>query len=215
MTPSPDLRRVILDASIVLLEEKGLGALSMREVARRAGVSHQAPYHHFADREAILAELAREGFDDLHARLAAAATGASALRARLLAQSHAYVGFALERPAHFRVMFRPELVDLSRFPACEAAGDSAFAALGRIVADLVPAPSAAPGELESWGTFVWSTVHGLACLVLDGPLCRKLPEGTPVAFVVDATLERFVDAVLAAAPAARGEPSDGGRGIAS
>ena len=68
--PQPDLRQRILDTSEQLLEETGVTALSMREVARRAGVTHQAPYHHFADRESILAELVARGFDQRARRLA-------------------------------------------------------------------------------------------------------------------------------------------------
>ena len=74
-----DLRQRILNTSELLLEENGVAALSMREVARRAGVTHQAPYHHFADRESILAELVAQGFDELSRRLARAAKLAGAL----------------------------------------------------------------------------------------------------------------------------------------
>jgi len=82
VTQAPDLRRRILDASAALLESDGLAALSLREVARRAGVSHQAPYHHFKDRESILAELVTEGFERLAKRLAHANDQAGALGAR-------------------------------------------------------------------------------------------------------------------------------------
>jgi AcrR family transcriptional regulator len=133
------LRERVLRASQELIEEQGLAALSMREVARRAGVSHQAPYNHFEDREAILAALAEDGFNGLQERFrevlgeARKEPGAVAM---VKAMCRAYIEFAVARPAHFRVMFRPELVDLERCVAAREAGDSAFAYLHASVAEL-------------------------------------------------------------------------------
>ena len=94
-----DVRASILDASRALMNEGGLGALSMREVARRAGVSHQAPYHYFADREAILAELAGDGFDQLYDYMVSALGHARPNRgSRAKALGEAYVRFALNHP---------------------------------------------------------------------------------------------------------------------
>jgi AcrR family transcriptional regulator len=164
----PHLRDRILAASVALVQESGIGALSMREVARRAGVSHQAPYHHFADKEAILAALAEAGFRRLADALEAA-PGADALEA-LTHGGQAYLQFALEHPAHFRVMFRPELVELERYPTAQVEAERAYAALetlvGRVVAEGKMPPEGAPGLL----VLAWSFVHGLAALVLDGPL---------------------------------------------
>ena len=96
----PDLKQRILEAAEHLLEAEGLAALSMREVARRSGVTHQAPYHHFADREAILAELVMRGFTELTARLAQAneqIPAAGRLEAGI-ASGLAYVGYAIDHP---------------------------------------------------------------------------------------------------------------------
>src|ERR1700754_1736639 len=104
-----DVRAGILQASLALMNEGGLGALSMREVARRAGVSHQAPYHYFADREAILAELAGDGFDKLHDYMVSALGHARPNRgSRAKALGEAYVRFALNHPELFKLMFRCE-----------------------------------------------------------------------------------------------------------
>ena len=117
------LRERILATAEALLEADGLQALSLREVARRAGVTHQAPYHHFADRETILAELVTQGFDDLARRLAKANDAAVDPRQGLLQSGAAYVGYALEHPGVFRIMFRREVCDASRFPAALAASE--------------------------------------------------------------------------------------------
>ena len=166
----PTLRQRILDTSRALLESEGLAALSLREVARRAGVTHQAPYHHFGDREAILAELVAEGFDELARRLAGANDGQGTRRTILVAAFEAYVGFALDHPGVFRIMFRPELCDPQRFPAAQAAGDRAHGELRRMVGLLHGGPDEA-GVLAS---VYWAQVHGLACLLVDGPLGLQL-----------------------------------------
>jgi AcrR family transcriptional regulator len=138
-----DLRAAVLAAAWKMVEKEGVVGLSVREAARRAGVSHSAPYRHFADREALLAALVAEGLDQLQ----------SALENRAGRElGEAYVAFALEHPQRFRLMFSraPVNADLhARFAG-------SFAHLG---ADAAAAGAAA-----------WSLVHGLASLVLEGHL---------------------------------------------
>ena len=128
-----DLRENLLRTSRELLDEGGPAALSMREVARRAGCTHQAPYHYFANREAILAALVEAGFDELANRLREARdkTGTEDLRAVVEASGNAYVEFALTNPGVFRVMFRRDMCDPARFPGVLAAGKRARDELGR------------------------------------------------------------------------------------
>lgn len=165
-----DLRSELLRTSRQLLDESGPGALSMREVARRAGCTHQAPYHYFANREAILAALVHEGFDELADRLASAHEGLEStdLRAILTASGNAYVEFALRHPGVFRVMFRPDVCDPERFPEVVQAGGRARGELVRLVK--VVLGDDAPLEVE---VLFWSGVHGLASLLLDGPLAGE------------------------------------------
>lgn len=175
MSKANRLRRQILDASIDLLRTGGVGALSMREVARRAGVSHQAPYHHFADREAILAAIAEEGFAGLADSLGEARRGAGTMPERLRAMGLAYVDFALSHPAHFRVMFRPELVEMSNFPNAMTEGARAYGELRGLVQDLLGEPHGLRGSEGAWTMLQWSLVHGMACLLIDGPLWIAVP----------------------------------------
>jgi AcrR family transcriptional regulator len=191
-----DLRRRILDASVELIEAEGLAGLSMREVARRAGVSHQAPYHHFRDREAILAALAQEGFVGLSARMREATEGAKDLRARLVRSGLAYVHFALAYPAHFRIMFRPDLVHMENFPDCERSGQSAFLHLVETVAAMLEG-TGRPQDQETWVGLIWSTTHGLAGLLLDGPLQRMVPNAGGDAYL-QGVIELLVDLALSA-----------------
>ena len=170
-----DLRRVVLDASLALIAEEGVAALSLREVARRAGVTHGAPYHHFADRGAILAAIAEEGFALLRGEMLAQIEAAGPLaRDRFEACGRGYFGFAVAHPAHFRVMFRPELSDPASHPAVDRAASAALQVLVDVVADgkaRGAAPLVDPLALVVTG---WSSAHGLAALWIDGPLSRGM-----------------------------------------
>lgn len=174
-----ELRERILRASVELIEEEGLAKLSMREVARRAGVTHQAPYHHFRDREQILGEIAAEGFRMLLERITKAAPAGEMRRdnvvERISALGEAYVELACDHPAHFRIMFRPELVDLQNVPEALDAGQCSFTEFQAIVHAAVEAGLPAVPSETALVTFLWSVGHGLACLLLDGPLAKKMP----------------------------------------
>ncbi len=161
-----DLRADLLKISRELLEEGGPSQLSMREVARRASCTHQAPYHHFADRESILAALVTEGFNTLARALAAANALAASkgVRAALLASAQAYVQFALSQPAVFRIMFRPDVCNPARFPKVQEAGALAHAELNRLN-HIVHHEAATPAT----AAILWAHVHGLACLMIDSP----------------------------------------------
>ena len=167
-----DLRAELLRTSRALLDESGPSALSMREVARLAGCTHQAPYHHFGNREGILAELVAQGFAELADRLAAAHDLAESRNARatLAASGDAYVGFALDNPGVFRIMFRPDMCDPAGFPAVREAVARARAELSRLAR--ITHGDNASEEIE---TIYWAHVHGLACLLLDGALAYEFP----------------------------------------
>jgi AcrR family transcriptional regulator len=164
-----DVRAGILQASLALMNEGGLGALSMREVARRAGVSHQAPYHYFQDREAILAELAGDGFDQLYDYMVSAIGLARDRASKNRAMGEAYVRFALNHPEVFRLMFRCEMCDLSRYPEAKAKAERCF----NVVVETLGASGAASDKSNPDLTPViasWSVAHGLATLLLEGKL---------------------------------------------
>src|SRR5262249_49721298 len=129
-----DLRRTLLDAAIAIVKEAGAGALSLRELARAAGVSHAAPYRHFPSREALLAALATEGFLGLGAAREARAAGVTDPVARLTALGVGYVRYAVDHPGHFRVMFSRDLHEGIEDPALAAAGEPTLRALVDAVA---------------------------------------------------------------------------------
>ena len=169
-----DVRQQILDASLELLKTEGLQGLSMREVARRAGVSHQAPYHHFPEREAILAELARDGFSTLLEYMKSAK--GETQDSLMISMGTAYIRFAMEHPEQFRLMFRSEMCDLERYPTAHAAAEATFGLL-------VDTVTKGAGEQEPMDTArimaCWSMAHGLATLLLDGKGIKHLGEPGP------------------------------------
>ena len=169
-------RERIVEASLELIKEQGLGALSMREVARRAGVSHQAPYHYFADREAILGAIAEQGFRLLREGVGAATSmQGGGLTDALIRAGESYIRFAFNHPSHFRVMFRRELVVMENHEGLKAEGDRACDVFYSAVRRAVEAGLPADEGVDALFLLCWSVGHGLACLVLDGPLDVVMP----------------------------------------
>ena len=200
-----DLREQVLTASLALIEEEGVAALSLREVARRAGVSHQAPYHPFGSKDAIVAELVARGFTGLSEMLEAAENARGAPARRLRLAGRAYIDFALAHPAAFRIMFRPELADLSACPAAGAAGARAHLVLVRLVEETFGGPRVPRERLETLVTMHWSMVHGLATLLLDGSLGKqpgsgRMKPGNSTEALIEQTLDAFSRAAASLAP---------------
>ena len=157
-----DLRAACVRAAMELLEEGGETALSLRAVARRAGVSPAAPYRHYADREALVSAVAAVGYRELAERLAAAHPSPSTPE-QLASVAIAYVQFALERPALFRIMFGEP---------CDRDNDervAATAAVSLYVREIVQR-SFPQADADALATAIWALVHGLAFLHLDGKL---------------------------------------------
>ncbi len=175
-TLEDDVRGRVLNAAVKLIDRGGLAGLSMREVARAAGVSHQAPYHYFADREAIFAALAEEGFKILTLRLEGIVASSEPAVDRFVRAGQSYVEFALDHPALFRLMFRPDVVAMDRFPEASACGERAFAVVPALVQACIDEGLPAVPSVHALVILAWSIPHGLACLILDGPLAKTLPD---------------------------------------
>ena len=172
-----DLRAELVRVAGDILDQGGPATLTLREAARRAGVSHSAPYRHFADRETLLAEVVAQGFAQLGAALreASAAGGVEVARA--------YLRFALAHPSRYRLMYAGEIA-----PGCYPdLADSSKLVL-RVLADSIPGLGDAEHARRA-GTASWALLHGLADLLLGGHL------GPPASDAADA--ERLVREVVA------------------
>lgn len=162
-----DLRRAVLTAALAVIRTEGPAALSLRDLARRAGVSHAAPAHHFKDRTGLLTAIATEGYELFADALAAAPD----LRERGVR----YVRFAAEHPAHFQVMFQPDL-HRADDPALIAAKERATAELRAGVTAL---PSSGGDDARLTGVAAWSLAHGFATLLLSGNLSGAVGDRDP------------------------------------
>ena len=164
-----DLPRVLLEAAVEAIDEVGPAALSLRDLARRAGVSHAAPAHHFGDKAGLLTAVATDGFRRLAATLGDAyrATGS------FLEVGVAYARFAVTHRAHFEVMFRPELYRADD-PALAQARDAARSLLYPPAAEAAGAAGGAAGDDLRAAVAAWSLVHGLVTLWLNGNLPPQL-----------------------------------------
>ena len=194
-----DLKRVLVDAAIALVAEGQNWDFSLREVARRAGVSHNAPYNHFADKRDLLAAVAAAGYEALRARMLATGAEADAPDAALVAIGVAYVGFGEENPAHYRLMFGPTLATAEGPPAVvtEAAA-GAKAVLGEVVQrGLREGVLDEAQGLDLAILSAWAIVHGLTMLVIDGragsnaaPDVRKSMAGLVTRLLIDGLRRR-------------------------
>ena len=173
-----DLPRALLDAALHIVETQGTEALTLRAVARLAGVSQAAPYRHFANKEAILAAVAEDGFRSLITAMRQSVQDCGDLPlARLRAVGLGYVTFATSHPSHFRVMFGRDMADRSVFPALRQVASDTLAMVVDAIADcqragLVRSEEPAPDLALT----AWSSVHGLSALLIDGVLDRPVAE---------------------------------------
>jgi AcrR family transcriptional regulator len=177
------LREALIEASESLLAERGLEGFSLREVARRSGVSPAAPSHHFGDAAGLLTAVAINAFDGLTAALEAGnERGGADPVARLREQGVSYVDFALRHPGRFGLMFRAGHGD----EALRRSGDTAFNALEKGVRDLLGVPAGEPLQSAQWSALlaIWSVVHGFANLALAGQFDGLAP-GAPDALLRD------------------------------
>jgi AcrR family transcriptional regulator len=161
-----NLGPALIAAARDLLDLSGPGAVSLREAARRVGVSATATYRHFTDKDHLLAAVAAEGYREFAERLRAADDNADGFSGLGIA----YIEFALAHPGLFRLMFGPLLRERERYPDLGAAADGAFAALLEGAQRFVGGRSE---DIESVAYAAWSFAHGLARLVLDDVIPRE------------------------------------------
>ena len=183
---APDVRRAVLDGALAIIATDGADAVSMREVARRAGLSHQAPYHYFGDRAGIFAAISEEGFTRFSEEFENALVDAHDPVATCM---NTYVRFAIRHKGHYRVMFRSDICGIPTHEKTRAAADRAFLALLDLAARTDPGHTADDNPL-TLPIALWSSAHGLATLLIDGPLVAKLPPEVSVDSVID-NIARF------------------------
>jgi len=191
------LRDGLLEAAERVLERDGLAGLTLRAVAREAGVSHAAPTHHFGDLTGLVSELAAIGFRQFNTAMSAAGAPATTLLERAMARARAYVAYAQAHPGMYGLMFRTERLDMSR-PSLREAAEASFAGLASAIGanrqEQISEAALSLGQAADIAR-AWSLVHGFTMLLLDGRLTDildRLPDGTDAGMLLDAMLKRAI-----------------------
>ncbi len=166
-----DLRRALVDAALELVQELGPSGITLREAARRAGVTHAAPYRHFADKEALLAAVAEEGFHRLRSEIQEGMASVAPSE-QIEALGVAYVRFARRHPSQFRVMFGSQVGDKRRYASLTEADQAVFDLLCSSIRAAQSDGGIAAGDPARMGMVAWSMLHGVAALIVDGQMER-------------------------------------------
>ncbi|WP_028938601.1 TetR/AcrR family transcriptional regulator [Pseudonocardia spinosispora] len=182
-----DLRRALVEAGVELARDGGPDAVVLREATRRVGVAPNAAYRHFADRQALLAAVCTHAQSELAGAmrrslidLPTLADPVATVRARMRAAGYAYLSFAVEESGLFRTAYSvPQELRRSLDPPTEGAEHTAFSLLNALLDELVAAGSLSPARRKGAEFIAWSAVHGLAILLLDGPLRELDPSIAP------------------------------------
>ncbi len=170
-----NLKDALLEAALELIAELGPQAFTLREVARRAGVSHNAPYRHFREKDELLAAVAAQGFERLTQAMNESASHGKTALERWQLSGEGYIAFALRWPQHFFVMFDSGF-DLANYPECAAPSKSAFNALLHFIEDAQAEGALAAGDPQPLALTSWSAVHGLAKLAISNRLPMQRAE---------------------------------------
>jgi AcrR family transcriptional regulator len=189
-----DLRRALLAETARTIRKEGVDAVTLRAVGKRLGVSRTALYRHFADKPALLAAVAREGFQAFSRDLSQAWTAAGGGRAGFRAMGAAYVQFAIANPSHYRVMFGAFKDLCERDPELAADAHASFEVLLDAVTTLQADGLLRADPPETLAQYIWATVHGVAMLAIDGQLG---PDPKAVDALARFALERLATSIAA------------------
>ncbi|KXV73575.1 TetR/AcrR family transcriptional regulator [Acetobacter malorum] len=184
-----DLHRALIDAALAMLAADQNWTFTLREVARRTGVSHAAPYKHFQDKDALLRELARIGFVRLEQAMAVAlSSGSLSARGKFVAGAQACIAFAQHNPGLYRLMFSAD-ADKAADPRLHEAAMTTFGVLLRLLQEGQQDGSFRPAALTALAAASWAQVHGLAMLAMNGQLLEEKVGPDPVQAALEVLLD--------------------------
>ena len=175
-----DLKAALVEAAVDILRREGLEALTLRAVARKAGVSQAAPYRHFTDRRALVAAVAERGFQRLQLAITERMRGTGGAegtgRRGLKSMALAYVEFGVANPAEYRVMFGPEVANTDDLPGLRETARSVLGGVAEAIGQLQRGGLVGEGDPWLMAVTTWSTLHGLVMLTLDGQTAAVAPD---------------------------------------
>lgn len=184
-----DLKNALIKAGAELLLEEGVRSLSLRKVAAKVGVSHSAPYAHFPDKEALIAAITTEGFRQLYARIAAAIkANQDHLPGLLVEVACAYVQFAIEAPAFYKLMFSGMLINEQEYPELVQITKQNFQLLVDMVRQCQAAGILPDGPEDVLAVSIWSLVHGFSSLLHERQISHTTIERYSLRELIEKTL---------------------------
>lgn len=191
-----DLKNALIEAGVRALAESGVEGLSLRKLARDVGVSHNAPYMHFADKEAVLAAIAQQGFDLLGTAIdhSQVDVGNAPIEARLVAAAHSYVNFALSHPNHLLVMFGN--LPVSDYPELEKTAHETFQKLIQIMRDGLRHGQLIDEDAEQLALLLWTNVHGLSALLIADKVPDYVSAGRTNAALIEQGIQMLCRGIL-------------------
>ncbi len=162
-----NLREAILATSLLLIEKNGIEQLSIRDVAKRAGVTHQAPYRHFKDREALLAALAQDGYERLFLEMSNAIANSKDVLESLCRLGMSYTGWAIKHPDHFRLMFSQKIPEFETSDGLTQAANKMLVLVLSVVQKGQAAGLIKQDDTRAIARQLWACVHGATHLFID------------------------------------------------
>ena len=188
-----DLKNTLVTAGISILAKEGVAGLTLRKVARRAGVSHAAPYAHFSDKQALIAAISTEGFKRLYEAMDQAITPfeTDPLR-QLVAGAWAYVQFGVSDPDHFKVTFSGVLEKEKDYPAFVEISQKTFGRVVSIVEACQRAKVLRAGSPDLLAISIWSQLHGLVSLLIEGQISHTVLEKHSIQEMFALALSQFL-----------------------
>ena len=172
-----DLKNALIQAGVEILAREGVGGLSLRKVAKQAGVSHAAPYSHFADKQALIAAISTEGFKQLYTQVETVFSTHRDDPGNLLVETAwAYVQFGLNEPDRFKLMFSSVLEKEKDYPDFVEISQKNFRQITEIVETCQKAGLLKAGDSDLVATGLWGMVHGFVSLLLEGQISHMVLE---------------------------------------
>jgi AcrR family transcriptional regulator len=188
-----DLKNALIKAGVEILTREGTGGLSLRKVAQRAGVSHSAPYAHFPDKQALIAAISTEGFNQLYLQLDAATSPyVGNPEKQLIEASRAYIQFGMQHSDTFKIMFSGVLEKEKDYPAFVEISNKTFDLVVGIVRACQEAGRLSSTQPEVLAVIVWGQVHGIVSLALEGQFSHTMLERYTVEDIASFAVEKLI-----------------------
>lgn len=189
-----DLKNALIKAGVEILAKEGVGGLSLRKVAQRAGVSHSAPYAHFPDKQSLIAAISTEGFNQLYNELEAAISPhAKAPKKQLIEGAQAYVRFAMENSDTFKIMFSGVLEKEKEYPSFVEISHNTFTLVVGVVKACQDVGVLRDIQPDLMAVSVWGQVHGIVSLALEGQISHTVLEKKNIEGIVSFAVEQMIN----------------------